>query len=88
MAAPNGQRGAECVIQFEVWLGDVVGSKYGDDGGLYEWSRDERLERRRGLGVPQALLEEHFLTLYRRQKVRQLSRGNAELLIVSLVSAV
>jgi hypothetical protein len=52
-----------------------------------KWGPDERLERGPGLRVPQALLEDHLLTLYRRQKVRQLSGGDAKLLIVSLLTA-
>jgi len=80
MAAPIGERGAECLLQFDVWLGAVVGFKYRDDGGIHEWSSDERLERGPGLRVPHALLKHRFFTLYRREKVRQLSRGDAELL--------
>ena len=87
MAAPISERGAGRLLEFELGLGDVVGSKYRDHGGIHEWSPDERLERGPGLHVPQALLKDHLFTLYRREKVRQLSGGDAKLLIVSLLSA-
>ena len=87
MAAPIDKCRTARLLRFEFWRADVVGSKYRDDGGIHEWSPDERLERGPGLRVPQALLEHHFLTLYRREKIRQLSRGDAELLIVSLLLA-
>jgi len=70
MVAPIDKLGAEHFLQFEFWLANVIGSKYRDDVGIHEWSPDERLECGPGLRVPQALLEDHLLTLYRCEKVR------------------